>query len=63
MQLPVEDGGQAGAGADVEISKGFVAPGLAVDQTVQVELVPGILDPAAPAGGMEYNLRQAGTKR
>ena len=32
-------------------------------QTVQVELAPGILDPAAPAGGMEYNLRQAATKR
>ena len=32
-------------------------------QTVQVELAPGILDPAAPAGGMEYNLRQAGAKR
>ena len=32
-------------------------------QTVQVELAPGILDPAAPAGDMEYNLRQAGAKR
>ncbi len=31
------------------------------DQTVQVELAPGILDAEAPSGGMAYNLRNTPT--
>ena len=44
MQLPVEDGGQACAGSDVEVGKGFVAPGLAVDRLGERSEVDIVLD-------------------